>query len=161
MADDKKEAAGKDKKEKAPKKGGSFLGWALLCVPIMLGLGFFYSPLMMLVVLMSPAWFLLLFDSGEDKALSVCVGAGTLGGTMFFLSHYFLNPLPIETALGLVQQTPSWLYSLMGAAMGATMYYIIPLMVIESVFLRNQAHKKSLEDMQKRLIEDWGDEVRG
>lgn len=151
----------KEKKEKAPKKGGSFIGWALLCVPIMLGLGFFYSPLMMVVILMAPAWFSLLFDSGEDRALSVCVGAGTLAGAMFFLAHYFLNPLPLETALALVGKTQSWLFSLMGAAFGAVIYYMVPLMVIETVFIRNESHKKFLEDQQKKLIEDWGDEVKG
>lgn len=158
---DKEAKPGKEAKEKPAKKGGSFIGWALLCVPIMLGLGFFYSPLLMLIILMAPGWFSLMFDGGEDRALSVCVGAGTLAGAMFFLAHYFLNPLPLETALALVGQTPSWLYSLMGAAAGAVIYYMVPLMVIETVYMRNEAHKKYLEDQQKKLIEDWGDEVKG
>ncbi len=158
---DKEAKPGKEKKEKAPKKGGSFIGWALLCVPIMMGLGAFYSPLLMVVILMAPAWFSLLFDGGDDRALSVCVGAGTLAGAMFFLAHYFLNPLPLETALSIVSQAPSWLYSLAGAAMGAVIYYMVPMMVIETVYIRNETHKKYLEDMQKKLIEDWGDEVRG
>lgn len=151
---------GKEAKEKAPKKS-SFFGWALLCVPIMLGLGAFYSPLLLLVILMSPAWLSLLMDGGEDRALSVCVGAGTLAGAMFFLAHYFLNPLPLETAIALVQQPSSWLYSLAGAAAGAVIFYMVPLMVVESVYLRNEAHKKYLEDQQKKLVEDWGDEVKG
>lgn len=156
----KEEKAEKGKKEKV-QKSGTFLGWSMMCLPIMLGLGLFYSPLLMLVILMAPAWFSLLFDGNEERALSVCVGAGTLAGAMFYLAHYFLNPLPIETALAVVKQSQSWLYSLMGAAAGAMMFYMIPLMVIESVFMRNQAHKKFLEDSQKKLLEEWGENVRG
>jgi hypothetical protein len=37
----------------------------------------------------------------------------------------------------------------------------VPVMVIESVFIKNQAHKKYLEDSQKKLIEDWGPDVKG
>jgi hypothetical protein len=161
MSDDKSAKPEKEKKEKGTKKPASFMGWFLLCMPIMLVLGFFYAPLFLLVVLMAPAWFALMADSGEDRALAVCVGSGTLAGTMFFLAHYFLNPMPIETALSMVQQPQAWLYSLAGAAFGATIFYIIPLLVIESVYLRNVAHKKYLDDAQKKLIEDWGDGVRG
>ena len=153
--------AEKGKKEKPAQKPAGFMGWFLMCVPIMLGLGFFYAPLMMLVVLMAPGWFALLTDNGEDRAMGVCIASGTLGGVMFYLAGYLLSPPAIENAIVLVQQPGAWLFPLSGAAVGAGMFYLIPVMVIEGVYTRNVAHKKSLEDMQKKLIEEWGEGVKG
>lgn len=161
MSDDKKEKPEKDKKEKAPKKGGTFLGWLLICLPIILGLGFFYTPLFMIAVLMAPAWFALLSDTGEDRALAVCVGSGTLAGAMFYLSSYMLQPPPFQTALMLVQQPFSWIYPLMGSGFGAMIFYMVPMLMIESVYAKNLAMQKMLEEQQKKLIEEWGDGVKG
>lgn len=153
-------ASDKGKKEK-PAKKASFMGWLLVCAPIMLLLGFFYPPLFMIVTLMSPGWFALLSDGGEDRALGVCVCSGTLGGVMFYLADQLLSPPAIENALLSLQQPSTWLFPLAGAAIGAGMFYLIPVMVIESVYARNVAHKKSLEDAQKKLIEEWGEGVKG
>jgi len=161
MSDAKPEKPAKDKKGAKTKKGGSFLGWFVIFLPITLGLGYFYPPLFMLVALMSPGWFALMSDTGEDRAMAVCVGAGTLGGAMFAISSYLMHPPAFPSAMLLLRSAPTWLYPMSGAAMGAVVFYIVPTMVIESVYLRNVAHKKYLEDSQKKLIEDWGPDVKG
>ena len=151
-----------EKKEKVakPKKKAGFLGWLLLCLPIMLALGLFYTPLFMAAVLMAPAWLAMLMDQSDERAMAVCVGAGTLGGVMFYLANFLLAPPLFESALAFVRGPQAWLLPLGGAGVGATLYYIMPIMVIETVYLRNQAQKKSLEEMQNKLVEDWGDDIR-
>jgi len=162
MSDAKSEKPAKDKggKEVKAKKGGSFLGWFMLFAPITLGLGYFYPPLFMVVALMAPGWFALLTDTGEDRALSVCIGSGTLAGAMFSVSGLLMTPPAFPSAMLLLQQPQNWLLPLAGSAAGAVIFYLVPTMVIESVYMRNVAHKKSLEDIQKKLIEDWGPDVR-
>jgi hypothetical protein len=160
MADDKKEKPKKEKVNKAPKRS-SPLGWLLMCIPLMLGLGFFYSPLFMLVIFMVPAWLALLIDQGEDRAMAVCITSGTVAGAMFFLADFWLQPVPFESVMTLVQRPQSWLLPLAGSACGAVIYYVLPMMAIEAVYLRNVAHKKQLEDMQKKLLEEWGPDVKG
>ncbi len=159
------DAAKPDKKSKTgktpgAKKGGGFIGWFLLFAPITLGLGYFYPPLFMLVVLMAPGWFALMSDQAEDHAMAVCVGSGTLAGAVFTVSSYLLSPPIFSSAMVLIQQPQTWLLPMAGSAAGAVIFYIVPMMIIESVYIKNQAHKKFLEDSQKKLIEDWGPEVR-
>lgn len=151
----------KEGKEKTAKKPGSFLGWLMLCLPIMLALGAFYTPLLMILVLMAPGWVVLLMDSAEDRAMAVCVGAGTLSGAMFSVAPYLLHVPPLQTAAMMLQGPLIWLYPLGGAAAGVGLFFIIPLMMVESVYMKNMAHRKSLEAAQKKLIEEWGEEVKG
>jgi len=152
----------KAKKEKPgkEKKSGGVVGWMLLSVPIMVGLGLFYTPLLLLVALMGPAWVALIMDSGEERAMGVCIGAGNLAGAVFIVAGLFLNPPPLATAIMQIQNVVTWFYPLSGAVVGAVIFYLVPLMVVESVFMRNQAHKKFLEESQKKLMEEWGDGVR-
>jgi hypothetical protein len=156
------DAKEKPKKEKAAKKpGGSFLGWLMLCLPIMLAFGLFYTPLLMILVLMAPGWLALLSDSAEERALAVCVASGTLAGAMFTVAPYLLHVPPIGTAMIMLQSAPTWIYPLAGAAAGAVLFYLTPLVVVESVYVKNQSHKKALETAQKKLAEEWGEEVKG
>jgi hypothetical protein len=156
-----KEKPTKGGKEKPAKKSGGFLGWMMVCFPIMLGLGLFYPPLLMILILMAPGWLALLSDNAEERALAVCVASGNLAGAMFTVAPYLLHVPPTGTAMILLQSTQTWLYPLAGSAAGMALFYLTPLLVVESVYLKNQSHKKTLEAAQKKLIEEWGDEVKG
>lgn len=158
---DKPDAAPKAGKEKKAKGGGGFLGWLMICFPIMLGLGLFYPPLLMVIVLMLPGWFVLLSDTAEEKALAVCVGAGTLGGTMFTVAPYLLHVPPLQTAIIMLQSPLTWISPLGGAVAGTVLFYLMPAMVVEGIHAKNLAHRKTLESAQKKLIEEWGEDVKG
>jgi hypothetical protein len=154
-------APAKPGKDKPPKKSGSFLGWLMLSLPIMLGLGIFYPPLLMILALMAPGWFALLSDTSQERALAVCVSSGALAGAMFTAAPYFLHVPALETTAILLQNPEAWLYPLGGSAAGAVLFYVMPLVMAESVYLRNQVHRKALEAAQKKLTEEWGEEVKG
>ena len=115
----------------------------------------------MILVLMLPGWFALLSDTEDEHALGVCVGSGTLAGTMFSVAHYLLHVPPLETAFVLLQQPQTWILPLGGAGTGAFLYYLTPMLMVESLYVRNQLHLKELETAQKKLIDEWGDDVKG
>ena len=147
-------------KQPNAKKNG-VLGWLITALPIMLGLGLFYSPLLMLLVLMLPGWFALLSDNEDEHALGVCVGSGTLAGAMFSVAPYLLHVPPLETAFILLQQPQTWICALGGAGAGAFLYYLTPMLMVEGLYVRNQIHLKELETAQKKLIDEWGEDIHG
>ncbi len=149
----------KDKTAKPPKKK-SPLGWMLLCLPIIGSLGFFYSPLILLLIAMAPTLFAALFDQNDEKSLAVCIGAGNLAGAVALAAPQFLHPLSLDAVLINAQSPMTWLAALGGATVGAGIFYLVPLMVVETVYMKNVAQKKYLFDQQSKLVENWGEGVK-
>lgn len=98
-------------------------------------------------------------EKGPNKYAFLCVGGLNFSGVFPYLFGLWFGVHTLDEALRLLTD-PMMLMSAYGcAAIGWGIYAAMPPMVASYLSASSQRRVNSLKSAQKKLVEDWGDEV--
>jgi hypothetical protein len=135
-------------------------GWSRIVLPIVLLAA---VPLLHSVVVLAAAmlptvaaWFV---DRSEGKGLTLTVAPLNACGALLFLTELWRRG-PDFTSLGHVLADPfGWLVTLGAAGVGWAIFLGTPKIVARLAAVQTQTRSADLRRQQKRLVEQWGEEV--
>jgi len=148
-------------RKRPPLRRGGPSAWTLLMffmVSIVVAAAAFPTFLLLVVGLM-PAAVASLIDRSRERDLSGCILAANLSGLAPSLIKLWWNGNGLDQALALLSDVFVWLMAIGSAALGWVLVFMIPpLIEVLLVAVTNQKLRR-LRARQKRLIEEWGEEI--
>lgn len=158
MAAGKKKAPAVDAKP-AKKGGGSYL-FAVFGL-IMLGLMVFAAPaLMLFFVGCIPAMVAYVIDREPARNAALTVTAANVAGVAPFVAELLLNGPTMARAMAMVSDV--FVIAVMYGAAGVGWLLVLGMPKVARVYIEvtNETKIKLMRREQKRLVEEWGEEVK-
>tara|TARA_R110002110_G_scaffold85816_4_gene223705 strand:- start:37755 stop:38246 length:492 start_codon:yes stop_codon:yes gene_type:complete len=156
-------AAAKKKAPEVKKKPAKNSGSAYLFVilgMILLGLMIFAAPaLMLFVVGCIPAMVAYIIDREPGRNATLTVAAANVAGVAPFIFELLLNGPTMDRALTML--TDVFVIVVMFGTAGVGWLLVLGMPKVAAVYIEvmNEAKIKQMRREQKRLVEEWGDEV--
>lgn len=154
----KKVRAGSPRRRKARKGNNTIFFLLFVVMPAML---FFMATCLLLVIGMLPTFSAWVSDRDPEKTAPITVGAVNLCGILPYLLQLWRGTNTFHESLTILAQPMTWLVMYGAAAVGWTLYFVIPPLVAGMVSLSHETKVRNLESKQQALIEEWGAEVTG
>ncbi len=112
-----------------------------------------------LAVTMLPTFTAYFAERGPNRYAWLCVGGLNFSGVVPFLFTLWFGVHTMDEAFRMLSEASVLLWGYTTAAFGWVIYNVTPPIV--SSYLAYSAERRitSLKSVQKRLIEDWGDDV--
>jgi hypothetical protein len=138
----------------------SVKSWVLIVPVVLIGLLFLPSAIV-IGVGMAPTLVARVVDTSPGRRLTVTVGGFNLVGCLYFLNRIW----SLGQGMGDIQITLSdtfgWLCALLGAGVGWVVFGIMPAIVGKIAETQTLLRVRGISKDQERLVEDWGEPVRG
>jgi hypothetical protein len=132
-----------------------------IAVPVIL-IGLIFLPISaVLVAAMIPTFVARIVDTSPGRRLTVTVGAMNLTGALYFvhaISSVGASVSDIGPTLG---DTFGWLCALIGAGAGWVIFGAMPSIVMRIAAAQTAIRLRRLTGQQEKLVEQWGEAVRG
>lgn len=150
------------------KKGGSgkIIGNLIIAVIVitiiaaaLTSVGFYYV-FILLITGALPGIVAYIVDQHKGKFTSKTVLAFNLSGLLPQLTAALTSGSPDTTALALLTNPYTWLMPYGFAAFGWAVVYIIPQIALLVLSIRAEFTIGKMEYFQKKLVKEWGEEVR-
>lgn len=151
------------KKAGAKKAGGGAAGVVTLVVAVGL---VFYPTLILLAVAMLPTAVSVIVDRSPARMGWVCVGGMNFAGTMPYLAQLWVHGglfgsmEGLIVSLDIVTNIFSILVIYLAAALGWFLYISVPQIVAVITAMTSASVISTLTARQKKLVEQWGPEVK-
>jgi hypothetical protein len=137
-----------------------FKPWTI-AVPLILIALFFISTTVVLAAAMIPTFVARIVDTSPGRRLTITVGAMNLVGSLYFV-HLILGSGDSVSSIGpTLSDTFGWLYALMGAGAGWVIFGTMPAIVGRIAAAQTALRLRRLNQSQEKLVEEWGETVRG
>ncbi|MGE5547335.1 MAG: acyl-CoA synthetase [Solirubrobacterales bacterium] len=98
-------------------------------------------------------------EKGAHKYAWLCVGGLNFAGVIPFLFQLWFGVHTLDEALNMLSHADVLLWAYGTSAIGWLLYMAMPPMVSSWLSFTTEHRVASLKAAQKKLIEDWGDEV--
>lgn len=131
--------------------GIMMIGMVLLALPTAL----------VLFVAMLPTMVAAIADRTATRNAAMCVGGLNFAGTMPYLLEMWFGDHSLTTAINTLGDVFVLVVIYGSAGMGWLLYLVTPPLVIAVQQGIAQQRIASLRGRQRRLVEEWGEEVRG
>ena len=109
---------------------------------------------------MAPTIVAIYVDRSPEHYLSIAVFGGNLFGCAFPLLKLFKMQVSFLHLQYMLSDVFNWLWMYIGAAGGWLLHMIIPVIIIKFCIVYDKIRLEFLYSEQKKLIEEWGDEVK-
>lgn len=150
--------AKKDEKKKKKKSGKGKLGAALIYVACLVLMVLLKGWFIFLLVSMLPAIVARIADTSSQKEVYRCVMACNIAGVLPHVMKVF--SVDSDSALKVIADPTLWFSIYALAGIGWLIVGIMPVMAEIFTELGHNGRIARLEDMQKKLIEEWGPEIQ-
>jgi hypothetical protein len=145
----------------AKKGGGGGAGMNKIVVLMILGalVPFSLPTVIMLFFCMLPTMAAWASEKGANKYAWLCVGGLNFAGVIKFLFDLWFGVHTLDESFNMLSDASVLLWSYGASAIGWLLYTVLPPMVSSWLDFTTERRVAALKAAQKRLIEDWGDEV--
>lgn len=146
---------------KAKKKGGGGSGMNKVVVLMILAalVPFSLPTVTLLFFTMLPTLAAWASEKGSNKYAWLCVGGLNFAGVIKFLFDLWFGVHTLDEAFNLLSEASVLLWSYGASGIGWLMYLSMPPMVSSWLSFTTDRRVAALKAAQKRLVEEWGDEV--
>jgi 4-hydroxybenzoate polyprenyltransferase len=129
--------------------------WLLAAVLLVMMLVVWPSLAAYFAIASLPTIAMALVDDDGDRRGVVCVGVLNLAGSL---------PFVLLTVTGQIKTSPllwgaAYFYSFTGAAIGAALYFAIPMVARRIAKVEEQREAQRLSERQQVLVDEWGANV--
>ncbi|WP_374651795.1 hypothetical protein [Dongia sp.] len=134
--------------------------WVLV-IPVLL-IGLVFLPTAIVVGIgMIPTLVARVVDTSQGKRLSITVGGFNLIGCLYFVNRIWAAGQGMGDIQPTLADSFGWLYALLGAGIGWVVFGFMPSIIGKIAQTQTALRVRSLTKDQDRLVEDWGEAVRG
>ena len=98
-------------------------------------------------------------EKGSNKYAWLCVGGLNFAGVIKFLFDLWFGVHTLDEAFNLLSEASVLLWAYGASGIGWLMYMSLPPMVSSWLSFTTDRRVAALKAAQKRLVEEWGDEV--
>lgn len=98
-------------------------------------------------------------EKGSGKYAWLCVGGLNFAGVIKFLFDLWFGVHTLDEAFNLLSEASVLLWAYGASGIGWVLYMSMPPMVSSWLSFTTDRRVSALKAAQKRLVEDWGDEV--
>lgn len=98
-------------------------------------------------------------EKGRDKYAWLCVGGLNFAGVFPFLFSLWFGVHTVEESINILSEGSVLLFSYGASAAGWLIYMSMPPMVASWLSFNTDRRVNALKAAQKKLVEEWGDEV--
>ncbi len=134
--------------------------WVLVIPVLLLGLVFLPSAVV-IIAGMVPTFVARVVDTSQGKRLSITVGGFNLLGCLYFLHRIWALGQGMEDIKPTLMDSFGWLSALVGAGVGWTVFGFMPTIISKFAEAQTAVRLRSINKDQERLVEEWGELVRG
>lgn len=134
--------------------------WVLIVPVVLIGLIFLPSAIVVGAA-MVPTIVARVVDTSWGKRLSVTVGSFNLIGSLYFLHRVWAAGHGMEDIGPTLGDGFGWLCALVGAAIGWIIFGFTPVFIGKLAEAQTTLRVRHIVKEQERLIEEWGEPVRG
>ncbi|HUN45764.1 MAG TPA: hypothetical protein VMU85_04560 [Stellaceae bacterium] len=147
---------------KGKAKSGSSRGLAIL---VLFGVVFFAATALPLFLVTAggliPTIVALVVDRQRAKYLTRTVGAMNLAGLAPMVVRLWSNGDSLTAAIGILTRPMNWVVMYGAAGVGWCIFLAMPAVARVIVDLQAEQVQASLRERAERLVEEWGEEVKG
>jgi hypothetical protein len=138
---------------------GNLLLWSGI---ILVGLVAVSLPTVMLVGIgMLPTFVAWICDRSEEKFATFCVGGLNFSGVFPYVMELWSGTHSIEAASGIMTNVFSLLVMFGSAGLGWMLFAAVPPVIATFLKVLSERKLTVLRTQQRKLVEEWGEEVRG
>ena len=134
--------------------------WVVVIPLLLIGLVFLPSAVVMGVG-MIPTLVARVVVTSPGKRLSVTVGGFNLIGSLYFLHRIWAAGQGMEDIRPTLGDSFGWLCALLGAGIGWVVFGFMPAIIGKIAETQSALRMRNVTKEQERLIEEWGEAVRG
>lgn len=150
------------KGKKRPAKKGASRGLAVLALFSVLLFGALALPLFLVTSAgLIPTIAAIVIDRYPGKYLTRTVGAMNLAGLAPMVVRLWSTGDNLSAAIGILSRPTNWLIMYGAAAVGWCIFLAMPAVARIIVDLQAEQIQSQLRDRAARLVEEWGEEVKG
>lgn len=132
-----------------------------IAVPLVL-IGLIFLPIsVVLIAAMVPTFVARIVDTSPGRRLTLTVGAMNLVGALYFVHAITSVGAGVSDIAPTLGDTFGWLYALMGAGAGWVIFGAMPSIVMRIAAAQTAIRLRRLNGQQEKLVEQWGEAVRG
>lgn len=143
----------------AGRNRGNLLLWSGI---ILVGLVAASLPTVMLVGIgMLPTFVAWICDRSEEKFATFCVGGLNFSGVFPYVMELWSGTHSIEAATGIMTNVFALLVMFGSAGLGWMLFAAVPPVIATFLKVLSERKLTVLHTQQRKLIEEWGEEVRG
>jgi hypothetical protein len=151
----------KPKTKPAPDRRGGTL-WLALAVVGLAAVPIAFPPALALILFgMAPSMVAAIVDRTPQRAVTLTVGFLNLPGVLGNCIDLWRHAGTFAGAYQLLRSPWTWIVMYAGAALGWLVAWLLPILIREILLNAIDRREASLKALQKRLREEWGDEVAG
>ncbi|MBI2254071.1 MAG: hypothetical protein HYU58_05590 [Proteobacteria bacterium] len=134
--------------------------WVIIVPVVLIGLIFLPSAIVMGVG-MIPTLVARVVDTSPGKRLSITVGGFNLIGSLYFLHRIWAMGQGMDDIQPTLGDSFGWLCALLGAGIGWVVFGFMPAVIGKIAETQTALRLRNVTKEQERLIEEWGEAVRG
>lgn len=134
--------------------------WVIIIPVVLLGLVFLPSAVVVGVG-MIPTLVARVVDTSPGKRLSITVGGFNLIGCLYFLHRIWAAGQGMEDIQPTLGDSVGWLCALVGAGIGWLVFGGMSAIVGKIAQAQTALRLRNITKEQERLVEEWGETVRG
>jgi hypothetical protein len=133
----------------------------MIIIPVLL-IGLVFLPSAVVVgVGMLPTLVARVVDTSPGKRLTITVGGFNLIGCLYFLHHIWAAGQGMDDIRPTLGDSLGWLSALTGAGVGWIVFGCMPAIFGKIAATQTALRVRSVTKEQDRLVEEWGEAVRG
>lgn len=143
----------------AKKAGGAGMNKVVVLMVLAALVPFSLPTVVLLFFTMLPTLAAWASEKGANKYAWLCVGGLNFAGVIKFLFDLWFGVHTLDEAFNLLSEGSLLLWAYGASGIGWLLYMSMPPMVSSWLSFTTDRRVAALKAAQKRLIEDWGDEV--
>ena len=109
---------------------------------------------------MLPTIVAFMLEKNKHQYKWYCIGFFNVSGTFYYLLNLWYGSNTLEEALSILLDVTALIIIYGSACFGILVYIIFPIIVVTIMQLAAYRRVNHLKNVQQRLIENWGDEVK-
>ncbi|WP_374383822.1 hypothetical protein [Dongia sp.] len=145
----------------APAGGSIGIKPMVIAIPVLLIALVFLPSAIVIGVGMIPTIVARVVDTSPGKRLTVTVGGFNLLGCLYFLHKIWAAGQGMGDIQPTLMNSFGWLSALVGAGVGWIVFGFMPVIIGKFAETQTALRLRSITKDQERLVEDWGESVRG
>lgn len=148
-----------DKKAAKKKKGGNKKAVILLTLFSLSAIVFLKMTFILFIVGLLPTFVAYYVDNSQSRSLFHSVLACNLAGVIPFVGELWANGNPISMVGMMLSDVQRLFIMYLSAALGWGLMYVCPIAARAMIASINQHNIQKLKYRQRRLVEEWGQDV--
>ena len=153
--------AGVANRQRQPRSTGTWMMIVLLLVFLAMAAALFLPTAIVLGAAMIPSLVALMIDEDPDKMGTITVAPINFCGALPSVMALWSTNNSMPQALQLLADPVNWMVMYGAAAIGWTIYYVIPPIISGCVVRRHETEIARLTEHQEKLVAEWGADVAG